>query len=69
MNVLFFDIASDFKTDFYITDAARRALHTAAEAYAVGLFEDAAIEAVHRASETIGRMDVQLSRRVRGERS
>ena len=45
------------------------ALQEAAEAYLVGLFEDTQIAAVHAKRVTIMPKDMQLARRIRGERA
>merc|ERR1719296_377051 len=45
------------------------ALQEAAEAYMVGLFEDTNLCAIHAKRVTIMPKDMQLARRIRGERS
>ena len=45
------------------------ALQEAAEAYLVGLFEDTNLAAIHAKRVTIMPKDIQLARRIRGERS
>ena len=45
------------------------ALQEAAEAYLVGLFEDTNLCAIHAKRVTIMPKDIQLARRIRGERS
>lgn len=45
------------------------ALQIAAEAYLVGLFEDSNLCAIHAKRVTIQPKDIQLARRIRGERS
>ena len=45
------------------------ALQEAAEAYLVHLFEDSNLEAIHAKRVTIQAKDIQLARRIRGERS
>lgn len=52
-----------------IQSAALAALHEAAEAYLVGLFEDANLCALHAKRITIMPKDIRLARRIRGERS
>ncbi|KAL3204204.1 hypothetical protein MRX96_053071 [Rhipicephalus microplus] len=47
----------------------RLALQEAAEAYLVGLFEDCNLCAIHAKRVTIMPKDVQLARRIRGERA
>lgn len=44
------------------------ALQEAAEAYLVGLFEDTNLAAIHAKRVTIQPKDIQLARRIRGER-
>ena len=44
------------------------ALQEAAEAYIVGVFEDTNLAAIHAGRVTIMPKDIQLARRVRGER-
>ena len=44
------------------------ALQEAAEAYLVGLFEDTNLCAIHAKRVTIMLKDIQLARRIRGER-
>ena len=45
------------------------ALQEAAESYMVGLFEDTNLCAIHAKRVTIMPKDVQLARRIRGDRS
>ena len=49
--------------------AAVMALQEAAEAYLVGLFEDSNLCAIHAKQVTIMPKDIQLARRIRGERT
>ena len=63
------EIAQDFKTDLRFQSSAIAALQEAAEAYLVGLFEDTNLCAIHAKRVTIMARDVQLARRIRGERS
>jgi histone H3 len=63
------EIAQDFKTDLRFQSAAIGALQEAAEAYLVGLFEDVNLCAIHAKRVTIMPKDIQLARRIRGERS
>jgi histone H3 len=63
------EIAQDFKTDLRFQGAAVEALQEAAEAYLVGLFEDTNLCAIHAKRVTIMPKDIQLARRIRGERS
>ena len=61
------EIAQDFKTDLRFQSAAIAALQEASEAYLVGLFEDTNLCAIQRV--TIMPKDIQLARRIRGERA
>ena len=63
------EIAQDFKTDLRFQGSAVLALQEAAEAYLVGLFEDSNLCAIHAKRVTIMPKDIQLARRIRGERS
>ena len=62
------EIAQDFKTDLRFQSAAVLALQEASEAYLVGLFEDTNLCAIHANRITIMPKDIQLARRIRGER-
>ena len=62
-------IAQDFKTDIRFQSTAIMALQEASEAYLVGLFEDTNLCAIHAKRITIMPKDIQLARRIRGERS
>ena len=63
------EIAQDFKTDLRFQSAAIGALQEAAEAYLVSLFENANLCAIHAKRVTIMPKDIQLARRIRGERA
>ena len=63
------EIAQDFKGDLRFQGSAVLALQEAAEAYLVGLFEDTNLCAIHAKRVTIMPKDIQLARRIRGERS
>ena len=63
------EIAQDFKTDLRFQRAAIGALQEANEAYLVGLFEDTNLCAIHAKRVTIMPKDIQLARRIRGERA
>ena len=63
------EIAQDFKTDLRFQGTAMLALQEAAEAYLVGLFEDTNLCAIHAKRVTIMPKDIQLARRLRGERA
>merc|ERR1712070_701359 len=63
------EIAAEFKQDLRFQSSAVLALQEAAEAYMVGLFEDTNLCAIHAKRVTIMPKDMQLARRIRGERS
>ena len=63
------EIAQDFKTDLRFQSSAVLALQEASEAYLVGLFEDTNLCAIHAKRVTIMPKDIQLARRIRGERT
>ncbi|XAR70537.1 hypothetical protein NMG60_11027420 [Bertholletia excelsa] len=63
------EIAQDFRTDPRFQSSAVAALQEAVEAYLVGLFEDTNLCAIHAKRVTIMPKDIQLARRIRGERA
>ena len=63
------EIASDFKTDLRFQSSAVLALQEASEAYMVGLFEDTNLCAIHAKRVTIMPKDMQLAKRIRGDRA
>ncbi|KAI5932072.1 histone H3.1 [Manis javanica] len=63
------EIAQDFQTDLRFQSSAVTALQEACEAYLVGLFEDTNLCAIHAKRVTIMPKDIQLARRIRGERA
>jgi histone H3 len=63
------EIAQEFKTDLRFHASAMEALQEATEAWLVGLFEDTNLCAIHAKRVTIMPKDIQLARRIRGERS
>ena len=63
------EIAQDFKEDLRFQGSAVLALQEASEAYLVSLFEDTNLCAIHAKRVTITPKDIQLARRIRGERS
>ena len=63
------EIAQEFKTDLRFQGSAVMALQEASEAYLVGLFEDTNLCAIHAKRVTIMPRDIQLARRIRGERA
>lgn len=62
------ELAYEIKTDLRFQSTALLALQEAAEAYIVGLFEDTNLCAIHAKRITIMPKDIQLARRIRGER-
>lgn len=63
------EICSEYKADLRFQSNAITALQEATEAYLVGLFEDTNLCAIHARRVTIMPRDMQLARRIRGERS
>ena len=66
------EVAQDFWTGAgspRFTPDAIMALQEAAEAYLVGLFEDTNLCAIHAKRVTIAPKDIQLARRLRGEKN
>lgn len=63
------EIATEFKSDLRFQSQAVLALQEASEAYLVGLFEDTNLCAIHAKRVTIMPKDIQLARRIRGEKS
>ena len=63
------EIAQDFKSDLRFQSTAILALQEASESYLVVLFEDTNLCAIHAKRVTIMPRDLQLARRIRGERS
>lgn len=63
------EIAQRIKTDIRWQAAALQALQEACEAYIVALMEDTNLCAIHAKRVTIKPKDLQLARRIRGERT
>jgi len=63
------EIAQDFKSDLRFQSKAILALQEASEDYLVKIFEDCNLCAIHTKRVTIFPKDIQLARRIRGERS
>jgi histone H3 len=63
------EIAQDFKTDLRFAPSAFLACQEAAEAYLTSIFEDTNLCAIHARRVTIMPKDIQLARRIRGERA
>jgi histone H3 len=62
------EISLDYKSDVRFQAKAIAALQEASEAYLVGLFADANLCAIHGKRVTIMPKDIQLARRIRGEK-
>ena len=62
------EIASQFKAEIRFQTQAILALQEAAEAYLVSLFEDTNLCAIHAKRVTIMSKDLQLAKRIRGDR-
>jgi len=62
------NLAGEVRTDVRFQSQAVLALQEAAEAYLVGLFEDTNLCAIHAQRVTIMVRDMQLARRIRGEK-
>eukprot|EP00996_Jenningsia_fusiforme_P004656 NODE_5502_length_671_cov_15.675241_g5126_i0.p1 GENE.NODE_5502_length_671_cov_15.675241_g5126_i0~~NODE_5502_length_671_cov_15.675241_g5126_i0.p1 ORF type:complete len:154 (+),score=41.41 NODE_5502_length_671_cov_15.675241_g5126_i0:52-462(+) len=62
------EIAQEYRAEIRYQSNALLALQEAAEAYLVGLFEDTNLCAIHAKRVTIMVKDMQLARRIRGER-
>lgn len=63
------EITQDFKGDCKFQSTSILALQESAEAYLVGLFEDTNLCTIHAKRVTIMPKDIQLARRIRGERA
>ena len=63
------EIAQEFRTDIRFTTTSLLSLQEASEAYLVGLFEDTNLCAIHAKRVTIMPKDINLARRIRGERA
>ena len=63
------EICGTYKYDLRWQASAMLAMQEAAEAYMVGLLEDANLCAIHTKRVTVMPKDIHLARRIRGERS
>ncbi len=63
------EIAQDFHSDLKFQSTAILAMQEASEVYLVSLFEDTNLCALHAKRVTIFPKDMQLARRIRGERA
>jgi len=62
------EVAQEFKMNLRFQSHAIMALQEAGEAYLIHLFEDTNLCAIHAKRVTIFPKDIQLARRIRGER-
>ncbi len=62
------EVANKFKVDLRFQSNAIMVLQEASEAYLTALFEDTNLCALHAKRVTIMSKDIQLARRIRGER-
>ncbi len=62
------EISQDFRTELRYQAAAILAIQEATESYLVGLYEDANLSAIHAKRVTLMAKDIQLTRRIRGDR-
>jgi histone H3 len=63
------ELSQEHQADLRFQSSAVLALQEASEAYLVGLFEDTNLCAIHAKRVTVMPKDMQLARRIRGERS
>ena len=63
------EVYQDFKGDLRFQSSVFLAYQEAVEAYNVGLFEDTNLCAIHAKRVTVMPKDMQLARRIRGEKS
>ena len=63
------EIVKSWLIEIRFQESAILALQEAAEAYMIGLFEDTNLCAIHAKRVTVMPKDIQLARRIRGERS
>ena len=63
------EVLQDIDSDLRCQSTAVLALQEASEAYLIGLFEDTNLCAIHAKRVTIMPKDIQLARRIRGERA
>ena len=62
------ELAQKHRADFRFQGSAIGALQESSEAYNIGLFEDTNLCTIHAKRVTIMPKDIQLARRIRGER-
>ena len=61
------EVSQDFRTDLRLQASAIAALHEAAEAFLIGLFQDSQLCAIHAHRITVMQKDFRLALRLRGE--
>ena len=61
-------VLQSYNTKIRVTPMALKAIQEAAEAYLINLLEDTNLCAIHVKRVTIMQKDMQLARRLRGER-
>lgn len=61
------EIVAETHPAFRMQSAALLALQESAEAYMVGMFEDANLAAIHAGRVTVMSKDLKLAKRIRGE--
>ena len=62
------EVAQDYKSDLRFQSSAVLAVQEACESYLVSLFEDTNLCAIHAKRVTIMPKDMQLARRIRGDK-
>ena len=68
MQRLIREVAQDFKSDLRFQSNAVLAIHEAAEAFLVEIFEQANLSAIHANRVTVTQKDIRLVNRLRGRR-
>ena len=66
---LVLEVAQDFKTDLAVEPLYVKLVLDRLEAYLIGLLGDAHLQAIHRGSTKVEPKDLQMARRMRGERA
>lgn len=67
--LLVHEIGQDFKADLHFHPAALRVMVEALQCYLISLLEDANLQALHGERDFVSRIDIQIARRIRGERA
>ncbi len=63
------EIAQDFKDDVRFSDKAINGMRVAIESHLICIFEESNLTAIHAKRITVFPKDIQLARRIRGERA